>query len=93
MSLPKPNTLLKSAALVLALALAPAAHAQSRDTGVGLLIAAQGNQALEQIREEAREAVRQFKPTLPARSASPVAVATSSHGAARSVVTTQRSAK
>lgn len=92
MSTQKPNALLKHAALVLALALAPAAQAESRDTGVGLLIAAQGNQALEQIREEVRAAVRQLKPVLPARPARPVAVATS-YGAARSVVTTQRSAK
>jgi len=84
------NPLLKSAALVLALALAPAVHAESRYSGVGLLIAAQGNQALQAIRDEARAtAARLMKPVLPAP-ARPAAVA---YGAAPSVATTQRSAK
>lgn len=56
----------------LALTLAPTAHASegrnepSRDTGVGNLIAKQGNEALAMIRAEARAAVRSWAPRLPA---------------------------
>lgn len=81
--------ILKSAALLLALTLAPAAQAESRDTGVGLLIAAQGNQALVLIREEAKAAVRALKPQLPA----PQTRLASAHGAARSIATSQRTAQ
>lgn len=85
----KPITLLKSAALAAALALAPAVHAESRDTGVGLDIAAQGNQALALIRADVRQAVKSLKPVLPAR---PVR-AQLAYGSAPSVAATQRSAK
>lgn len=48
------------AAIVLlgSLALAPAAQAQSRDSGIGPVIAAQGNQALGLIRAELKAAVQ-----------------------------------
>lgn len=60
---------LQTAALVLAVVLAPAAMAQeapSRDTGVGKEIAAQGNRALELIKAEALAAVKAVLPALPA---------------------------
>ena len=61
---------LRAAALLLALALAPAAQAESsavsRHTGVGQQIAAQGNQALQLIRAEVKAAVRAWQPKLPA---------------------------
>jgi hypothetical protein len=62
------QTALKAAALALALALAPAANAQeapSRDTGVGKAIAAQGNQALREIRADLMARVLALKPKLP----------------------------
>jgi hypothetical protein len=61
----------KATALVLALALAPAAQATepSRDTGVGKVIAAQGNQALRAIRDEAVARVKAVMPRLPAPAA------------------------
>jgi hypothetical protein len=61
------NTL-KAAALALAV-LAPTAHAAGepgRDTGVGKVIAAQGNLALQLIRADAAAAVRAAVPRLPA---------------------------
>lgn len=54
-----------SAALVLSLALSTAAQAQSRDTGVSWLIAQQGNQALQPIRAELKQALEGRKPVLP----------------------------
>ena len=64
-----PHQALKAAALLLALALAPAAQAESnavsRDTGVGEQIAAQGNQALQAIRAEFKAAARALMPKLP----------------------------
>lgn len=60
---------LKAAALLIALALAPAAQAESnavsRDTGVGQHIAAQGNQAIQAIRAEFKAAARALMPKLP----------------------------
>jgi hypothetical protein len=67
---------LQAAALTLAVVLAPAANAAetatrngvtlSRDTGVGLQIAAQGNEALRQIRAELKAAARALmQPKLP----------------------------
>ena len=49
--------------------LAPAAQAQdtSPGAGVGEVIAAQGNAALRQIREDVKSAVRVTRPVLPAR--------------------------
>lgn len=62
---------LVAATVALSLLAAPAAHAEaaqpSRDTGVGLMIAAQGNAALRLIRSELKAAVRAAKPVLPAR--------------------------
>jgi hypothetical protein len=70
---------LKAAALTLAVALAPVANAAgpaatghgvtlSRDTGVGLQIAAQGNEALRQIKAELRAAaLKLVLPKAPAR--------------------------
>lgn len=63
------QTVLKATALVLALVLAPAAHAGAampRDTGVGQHVATQGNQALLAIKAELRAALRATKPALPA---------------------------
>jgi hypothetical protein len=61
------HQILKATALVLAFALAPAAHAEtpSRDTGVGKELAAQGNQALRTIRAEMIAALRAMKPAVP----------------------------
>lgn len=64
------NTLV-AAAISLSFIAAPAAQAQtgkapSRDTGVGLTIADQGNAALRLIREELKAAVKAIQPTLPA---------------------------
>jgi hypothetical protein len=60
---------LKAAALLIALALAPAAQAESnavsRDTGVGQHIAAQGNQAIQAIRAEFKATARALMPKLP----------------------------
>ncbi len=66
--------------LVLVAFAAPVAQAQSRDTGVGRIIAAQGNQALQRIKAELRETIKLLAPTLPstpaAKNASkPVALA------------------
>src|SRR5687767_14424938 len=62
---------LVAATVALAFLAAPAAYAEtarpSRDTGVGLAIAAQGNAALRLIRSELKAAVRASKPVLPAR--------------------------
>ncbi|HEX9627699.1 MAG TPA: hypothetical protein VGA00_12235 [Acidiferrobacterales bacterium] len=64
-----PRQALKAAALLIALALAPAAQAGSnevsRDTGVGQHIAAQGNQAIHSIRAEFKAAARALTPKLP----------------------------
>lgn len=49
-------------AVVLGLALAPAAQAQSRETGVGKIIAEQGNAALKQIQAELRMAMQSWRP-------------------------------
>jgi hypothetical protein len=59
---------LAAAAVSLTL-LVPAARAQDRapEAGVGNVIAAQGNAALRQIREEMKSAVRAARPVLPAR--------------------------
>lgn len=80
------NHTLKAVALVLAFAVAPAAHAEtpSRDTGVGKEIAAQGNQALQRIRAEMAAALRAaLKPALPAaKPARAVRVATPPAGPA-----------
>jgi hypothetical protein len=58
-------------AVVLALAIAPAAQAGSfeipRDTGVGLQIAAQGNLALREIRQDLLRSVQALRPMLPAQ--------------------------
>lgn len=56
-------------AAVLALSLSPVAQAESRDTGIGRVIAAQGNQALVAIRAELKDAVRQWIPALPVQPA------------------------
>ena len=65
------NTSLLKSTLVAAavLLLAPAAQATepSRDTGVGNLIAAQGNAALRQIRKEMGNTVRGGKPAVSPR--------------------------
>lgn len=45
---------------------AEAAHAPSRNTGVGLAIADQGNAALKLIRDELKAAVKRARPALPA---------------------------
>ena len=61
---------IKLALLAAAIALAPAAQAQeaSRDTGVGAVIAEQGNAALRTIREEMRFPARGVRPAaVPAR--------------------------
>jgi hypothetical protein len=63
---------LRTAALAAALLVPPATQADdytriSRDTGVGLHIAAQGNQALQAIRADLRRALRAWRPALPAR--------------------------
>jgi len=64
------KTTLAAAAVALSFLAAPAAQAEtakvSRDTGVGQLIAAQGNVALRLIRAEAKAALRLVKPKLPA---------------------------
>lgn len=66
----KSKNMLVAAAIALSVA-APAAQAQaatapSRDTGVGLSIAAQGNAALRLIRDELKAAVKLMQPGLPA---------------------------
>jgi hypothetical protein len=54
-----------SAAFLLGtMALAPAANAQDRNTGVGHEIAAQGNQAIQLIRAEFKAAAKLLKPSL-----------------------------
>lgn len=58
-----PTKTLAALAVTLGLGLAPAAHAQSRDTGIGQVIAAQGNAALELIRSEVRDAIQAWRPT------------------------------
>lgn len=61
-------TALKATALALALAFSPIASAQDappRDTGVGKEIAAQGNQAIREIRADLMAKVRALKPRLP----------------------------
>ena len=63
---------LVAATVALSFLAAPAAYAEtakpSRDTGVGQLIAAQGNAALRLIRIEFKAAAESaFKPSLPAR--------------------------
>jgi len=71
------NSTLKStlvaAAIALSFCAAPVAASEpakvSRDTGVGQLIAAQGNAALRLIRAEVKAAVRFMQPALPARPA------------------------
>jgi hypothetical protein len=78
-------------ALALALLLAPATRAEapiSRDTGIGLQIAAQGNRALELIRAELKAAMlATMKPALPR----PLKV--SARGAASAIAATVRCAK
>lgn len=64
------NTLVATA-IALSFIAAPAAQAQagkapSRDTGVGMSIAAQGNAALKLIRDELKAAVKLMQPALPA---------------------------
>jgi hypothetical protein len=60
------KSFLGTAALLGSLVLAPAAQAVDRNTGVGLEIAAQGNQALQTIRAEQKAAVLHLlKPALP----------------------------
>ena len=77
MSLFDARPVLKAATLTLVLVLAPTANATdsttrhgvtlSRDTGVGLQIAAQGNDALRQIRAELKAAAKALlQPRLPA---------------------------
>lgn len=73
------NTLV-AGAIALSLIAAPAAQAQagkapSRDTGVGLTIAAQGNAALKLIRDELKAAVKSMQPALPAPRPSKLKVA------------------
>ena len=52
-----------TAALVLGFALAPAANAQPRpETGVGLVIAVQGNRALELIKAELKATIQAWTP-------------------------------
>lgn len=61
-------TVLKAAALALALAAAPSAFAaetMSRDTGVGKEIAAQGNQALAAIKAELKARILGARPVAP----------------------------
>lgn len=90
---------LRVASLAFALALAPVAHAEtlpSRDTGVGLLIAAQGNQALLAIRAELKRALKGMRPSMPARAlpvSTPEPRQDVSPGGAFSVAPTQRCAK
>jgi hypothetical protein len=48
---------------------APAAQAETRDTGVGRVIAAQGNQALQMIKAELRAALKAHIPALPSEPA------------------------
>lgn len=71
----KTNRIVQAAALGLAVLLAPAAHAAerrnanyepARNTGVGQMIAQQGNEALRAIRAEFTAAFRAMKPQLPA---------------------------
>ena len=60
---------LQIGSFLLAVVLAPAAHAEtlvSRDTGVGQQIAAQGNLALAAIKAELKAAIKAFRPVLPA---------------------------
>lgn len=64
------NTLVATA-IALSFLAAPAAQAEaakapSRNTGVGLAIAAQGNAALKMIRDEVKAAVKLVQPALPA---------------------------
>jgi hypothetical protein len=64
------NKGLQALVLGMAMVLAPAAQAverdaPSRDTGVGQMIARQGNDALAMIRAEAKAAVRAWAPRLP----------------------------
>jgi hypothetical protein len=61
----KLSSFLQLGALALSLALSSAAQAQSRDTGVGQLIAQQGNEALHAIRAELQQALKGRKPVLP----------------------------
>lgn len=87
------NVTLKSTLVAATVALsflaAPAAQAEaakpSRDTGVSLTIAAQGNAALRLIRSELKAAVRAVKPVLPAR---PQRVAASTPTAGGSIAAT-----
>lgn len=62
------KTILSTAALIASLAFAGIASADGgRDTGVGRLIAVQGNAALTQLRQELHERVCEFGPApLPA---------------------------
>lgn len=62
---------LVATAIVLSFMAVPVAQAEatkapSRDTGVGLAIAAQGNAALKLIRDELKAAVKRMQPALPA---------------------------
>lgn len=84
--------------VVAALVLAPAVHAAvpanvSRDTGVGLQIAAQGNQALLAIRADVRRTIKSWRPALPAQ-VLPVSLPMSAPaGGAVTVAPSQRCAK
>ena len=84
--------------VVAVLGLAPAAHAGvpatvSRDTGVGLQIAAQGNQALVAIRAEVRRTIKSWRPALPAQVLPVSLPVTAPAGGAVTVAPTQRCAK
>jgi hypothetical protein len=71
------KSILVAAAVSLSLLPVAQAHATepSRDTGVGKVIAAQGNAALQLIRQEMNAAVRAARPVMPARPRMTVQVA------------------
>lgn len=71
--------------LALAAIAAPAAQAESRDSGVSRIIAMQGNQALQQIKAEFRQAFKVRAPVLPARPAGRTVVLTPVNGVAAAV--------
>jgi hypothetical protein len=80
---------LSSAALATALIAAPAAQAESRDSGVGLQIAQQGNLALHLIRADARQAaLRLMAAALPKPADAAVKMAAPAPGGATFVAAT-----
>ncbi|HUR41808.1 MAG TPA: hypothetical protein VM240_11660 [Verrucomicrobiae bacterium] len=88
---------MQATALGLAMVLAPVAQAfekldpPSRDTGVGHLIAHQGNEAIAMIRAEAAAAVRAWAPLLPP--AARAVKASQPAGSNNAVAATVRAAK